>query len=260
MSAGIRTGRLAGKHVLVTGGLSGIGRAIAASMTSEGAAVTIMDRLSAAREDGCDAAEVCRQMGPDVRWIQGDVTIEADVDRIFAEIGPIDALVNNAGVTSFRPLLELTVGDFDRLMSVNVKGVFLMTQRAVAAWRSAQRTGVILNVASNLAFVGAPEATLYCASKGAVATFTKAVAAELGPFGIRVNMLCPGPVETEFNRDYREQGAQEAWERATPLRNPGESIIPDATRIAPAAVFLVSDEARHVTGASLLVDGGTNSM
>jgi len=76
----------------------------------------------------------------------------------------------------------------------------------------------------------------------------------------RVNMLCPGPVETEFNRDYREQGAQEAWERATPLRNPGESIIPDATRIAPAAVFLVSDEARHVTGASLLVDGGTNSM
>jgi len=222
--------------------------------------VTIMDRLSAAREDGCDAAEVCRQKSPDVRWIQGDVTIEADVDRIFAEIRPIDALVNNAGVTSFRPLLELTVGDFDRLMSVNVKGVFLMTQRAVAAWRSAQRTGVILNVASNLAFVGAPEATLYCASKGAVATFTKAVAAELGPFGIRVNMLCPGPVETEFNRDYREQGAQEAWERATPLRNPGESIIPDATRIAPAAVFLVSDEARHVTGASLLVDGGTNSM
>jgi glucose 1-dehydrogenase len=73
-------------------------------------------------------------------------------------------------------------------------------------------------------------------------------------------MLCPGPVETEFNRDYREQGAQEEWERATPLRNPGESIIPDATRIAPAAVFLVSDEARHVTGASLLIDGGTNSM
>jgi 3-oxoacyl-[acyl-carrier protein] reductase len=103
-------------------------------------------------------------MGPDVRCIQGDVTIEADVDRIFAEIGPIDALVNNAGVTSFRPLLDLTVGDFDRLMSVNVKGVFLMTQRAVAAWRRAQRTGVILNVASNLAFVGAPEATLYCAS------------------------------------------------------------------------------------------------
>jgi NAD(P)-dependent dehydrogenase (short-subunit alcohol dehydrogenase family) len=260
MSAGISGARLAGKHVLVTGGLSGIGRAIAACMTSEGASVTIMDRLSAAREDGCEAAEVCRQMSLDVRWIQGDVTIEADIDRVFAEIGPIDALVNNAGVTSFRPLLDLTVADFDRLMSVNVKGVFLMTQRAVAGWRRAQRTGVILNVASNLAFVGAPKATLYCASKGAVATFTKAAAAELGPFGIRVNMLCPGPVETEFNRDYREQGAQEEWERATPLRNPGESIIPDATRIAPAAVFLVSDEARHVTGASLLIDGGTNSM
>jgi NAD(P)-dependent dehydrogenase (short-subunit alcohol dehydrogenase family) len=85
MSAGIRAGRVAGKHVLVTGGLSGIGRAIAARMTSEGAAATIMDRLPAAREDGCDAAEVCRQMGPDVRWIQGDVTIEADIDRIFAD-------------------------------------------------------------------------------------------------------------------------------------------------------------------------------
>jgi NAD(P)-dependent dehydrogenase (short-subunit alcohol dehydrogenase family) len=145
-------------------------------------------------------------------------------------------------------------------MAVNVKGVFLMTRFAVNTWIQAERTGAIVNVASNLAFVGAPSASIYCASKGAVATFTKAVAAEVGPRGIRVNMLCPGPVETEFNRDFRERGAQEEWERATPLHNFSLSVLADPARIAPAAVFLASDEARHITGASLLVDGGMNSV
>jgi NAD(P)-dependent dehydrogenase (short-subunit alcohol dehydrogenase family) len=253
-------GRLAGKHILVTGGLSGIGRAISAGAAKEGAAVTIMDRLAAAREDGTGAEEVCRQMGRKVRWLQGDVTSPADIDRVFAGAGPIDGLVNNAAVQHFGRLLDFTGEDFDRMMTVNVKGAFLMTQRAVASWRKAGRGGVIVNVASNLSFVGAPEATLYCASKGAIATFTKAVATELGPEGIRVNMLCPGPVETEFNRAFREQGGQAEWERTTPLRNPGESILPDPSRIAPAAIFLLGDDARHMTGASILVDGGANSM
>ena len=108
--------------------------------------------------------------------------------------------------------------------------------------------------------VGAPDATLYCASKGAVAAFTKAAAAELGPYGIRVNMMAPGAVETEFNSDYRAAGAQEAWESVTVLRNAGESILPDPARIAPAAIFLASDDARHMTGAAILIDGGANSQ
>jgi NAD(P)-dependent dehydrogenase (short-subunit alcohol dehydrogenase family) len=260
MSEGLKHGRLEGKHVLVTGGLSGIGRAIVVAMTAEGASVTIMDKNSVARDDGLGAEELCRRIGPKVRWLQGDVASERDVEAVFAEIQPVDVLVNNAGVTTFKPLQSLTVEDFDRLMAVNVKGVFLMTRAAVNTWVQAKRTGAIVNVASNLAFVGAPSASIYCASKGAVATFTKAVAAEVGPLGIRVNMLCPGPVETEFNRDFRERGAQEEWEQATPLRNPSSSILADPARIAPAAVFLASDDARHITGASLLVDGGMNSV
>ena len=253
-------GRLAGKHILVTGGLSGIGRAIVAAMAAEGANVTIMDKASAAREDGLAAEKLCAQIGPNVAWRQGDVASEHDVEAVFADILPIDVLVNNAGVTTFKPLENSTVDDFDRLIAVNVKGVFLMTRSAVKSWIRAARTGAVVNVASNLAFVGAPSASIYCASKGAVATFTKAVAAEVGPLGIRVNMLCPGPVETEFNRDHRQRGAQEEWEQATPLRNRSLSILADPARIAPAAVFLASDEARHITGASLLVDGGMNSI
>ena len=260
MSETLKHGRLEGKHVLVTGGLSGIGRAIVVAMTAEGASVTIMDKISVARDDGLGAEELCRRIGPKVRWLQGDVASERDVEAVFAEILPVDVLVNNAGVTTFKPLQSCTVDDFDRLMAVNVKGVFLMTRSAVNTWVQAKRTGAIVNVASNLAFVGAPSASIYCASKGAVATFTKAVAAEVGPLGIRVNMLCPGPVETEFNRDYRERGAQEEWEQATPLRNLSSSILADPARIAPAAVFLASDDARHITGASLLVDGGMNSV
>lgn len=260
MAQALRYGRLEGKHAVVTGGLSGIGRAIVVAMTAEGASVTIVDSACAGREDGLEAHEICAQIGPNVRWLQGDVASEADVEAIFGQILPLDVLVNNAGVTTFKPLQSSTVADFDRLMAVNVKGVFLMTRSSVKAWIEAGRTGAIVNVASNLAFVGAPSASLYCASKGAVATFTKAVAAEVGRFGIRVNMLCPGPVETEFNREYREQGAQREWEQATPLRNPHVSILADTGRIAPAAVFLASDEARHITGASLLVDGGMNSV
>jgi len=260
MSEALKHGRLEGKHVLVTGGLSGIGRAIVVAMTAEGASVTIMDKISVARDDGLGAEELCRRIGPKVRWLQGDVASERDVEAVFAEILPVDVLVNNAGVTTFKPLQNCTVDDFDRLMAVNVKGVFLMTRSAVNSWVQAKRTGAIVNVASNLAFVGAPSASIYCASKGAVATFTKAVAAEVGPLGIRVNMLCPGPVETEFNRDYRERGAQREWEQATPLRNQSSSILADPARIAPAAVFLASDDARHITGASLLVDGGMNSV
>jgi NAD(P)-dependent dehydrogenase (short-subunit alcohol dehydrogenase family) len=252
--------RLRGKRVLVTGGLSGIGRAIASAMAAEGASVTIMDSSTIARDDGVEAGEVCRRIGGDVRWFHGDVASERDVEEVFRAAGRVDVLVNNAGVSIFKPIQDCTISDFDRLMAVNVKGTFLTTRAAVDTWIREATTGSIVNIASNLAFVGAPSAGIYCASKGAVATFTKAIAAEVGPLGIRVNMVCPGPVETEFNREYRERGAQRAWEDATPLRNVGSSILADAERIAPAAVFLASDEARHITGAALLVDGGMNSI
>ena len=136
MTEMLKHGRLEGKHVLVTGGLSGIGRAIVVAMAAEGASVTIMDKISVAREDGLGAKELCERIGPKVRWLQGDVASERDVEAVFAEIVPIDVLVNNAGVTTFKPLQSCTVEDFDRLMAVNVKGVFLMTRSAINTWIS----------------------------------------------------------------------------------------------------------------------------
>ena len=258
MTKGIPNGRLARKRAIVTGGLSGIGRAIVTSMVNEGARVTIVDWADTSRDDGLSAASVVEHCGAD-NFVKADVSEPDAVKKLFRDAGEVDVLVNNAGVTAFKPLSELTVEDCDRLLRVNVRGVFLTTQAAAMAWQRDGRQGSVVNIASNLAFVGAPEASLYCATKGAVATFTKAVAAELGPDGIRVNAVCPGAVETEFNRDYRARGAQEIWEAVTPLRNPGYSVLASADRIAPAVVFLASDEARHITGASLILDGGANA-
>lgn len=253
-------GQFAGKHVMVVGGLSGIGRGIVKAFVDEGAAVTIVDIRRDSRDDSMSAGAFCQALGKNNSYIQADVSDPKDVTRIFDESGPIDALVNTAGITKFKKMEELTADDFDRIMAVNAKGSFLLTKECAKRWRAAKRGGPIVLFSSNLAFVGAPDATLYCASKGAVAAFTKAAAAELGPYGIRVNMVAPGAVETEFNRDYRAQGAQEAWESVTVLRNPGERILPGPERIAPAALFLASDGARHMTGAVLLVDGGANAQ
>lgn len=259
MTTNNRNGRLAGKRAIVTGGLSGIGRAIVTSMADEGAKVTIVDSADTSRDDGLSAELVVESCGAD-NFSKADISDPDAVEKLFQDVGEVDILVNNAGVTVFKPLSELTVEDCDRLFRVNVRGVFLMTQAAAMAWQRDGRQGSVVNIASNLAFAGAPEASLYCATKGAVATFTKAVASELGPDGIRVNAVCPGAVETEFNSAYRAAGAQEVWETATLLRNPGFSTLPGADRIAPAVVFLASDEARHITGASLLVDGGANAV
>jgi NAD(P)-dependent dehydrogenase (short-subunit alcohol dehydrogenase family) len=259
MTTILKSDRLANKRAIVTGGLSGIGRAITTAMAQEGAVVTIVDWAEKSRDDGLTAKAVVKTTGAK-NYEKLDVSDPKGVDVFFKNVGEIDILVNNAGVTTFKPLPELTANDCDRLFAVNVRGVFLMTRAASMAWQRESRQGSIVNIASNLAFVGAPEASLYCATKGAVVSFTKAVAAELGPNGIRVNAVCPGAVETEFNRDYRSQGAQEVWESGTLLNNPGFSILATGERISPAIVFLASDEAKHITGASLLVDGGANAV
>ena len=131
MTEMLKHGRLEGKHVLVTGGLSGIGRAIVVAMTAEGASVTIMDKISVAREDGLGAKELCERIGPNVRWLQGDVASERDVEAVFAEIVPIDVLVNNAGVTTFKPLQSCTVEDFDRRRPISYPDQFGDTVRDV---------------------------------------------------------------------------------------------------------------------------------
>jgi cyclopentanol dehydrogenase len=159
----------------------------------------------------------------------------------------------------FKPLVDIARDDFDRVMAVNVRGVFLMTRAAVRGWLEREYAGVVVNVASNLALVGTPSGSVYCASKGAVVAFTKAVARETGPQGICVNALCPGATATEFNRAFRaEPGVLEAWETQTPLRLPGRDFLAVPDQIAPAVVFLASDESNYMTGTELVVDGGWN--
>lgn len=252
--------RFVNKRVMVVGGLSGIGRAIVKGLIEEGSVVTIVDIRTNSRDDNMSAEEFCENLGEGNHFIQADVSSQIEVERIFDRSEKIDALIVTAGVTCFKKMEELTGEDFDKIMSVNAKGAFLLTRECSKRWRAVKQGGPIVLFASNLAFVGASDATLYCASKGAVAAFTRAAAVELAPYSIRVNMMAPGAVETEFNRDYRADGAQNAWESVTVLRNPGESILPDAARIAPAAIFLASDDARHMTGSTLLIDGGANAQ
>jgi NAD(P)-dependent dehydrogenase (short-subunit alcohol dehydrogenase family) len=253
---------LEGRRAVVTGGLSGIGRAIATLFSQAGADVTIFDASEKSRDDRTLGDEVAAALDRPGRFVQGDVSAEDDVARLFDEFEDgLDIVVNNAGITAFKPIEDLTAEDFDRVMAVNVRGTFLMCRRAIAGMRARGRGGTIVNVASNFGFVGEKEASVYCASKGAVATMSKALAVEAGPDGIRVNALCPGATATEFNRAHRARSeVVEAWRDATPLRIPGrEDFLGTAADVARAALFLASDASIYMTGAALICDGGWNA-
>lgn len=249
------------KAVIVTGGLSGIGRAIAARLAGEGARILLFDAGEQSRDDGMPGDQVAALLTAEAAFFRGDVADPADVDRMFdftiSLFGGVDVLINCAGVTTFRSLAELTIEEFDRVMRTNVRGSFLCARRAVAQMRQQSGRGVVVNVASNFAFVGATDAVAYCTSKGAVVSMTQALAVEVGPDGIRVNALCPGATATEFNREHRARPEIAAeWERMTPLRLDNGRYLATAAEIADGALFLADDVSRFMTGASLVVDGG----
>jgi NAD(P)-dependent dehydrogenase (short-subunit alcohol dehydrogenase family) len=257
---------LDGKVVLVTGGLSGIGRAVVTRLADAGARAVVFDAVDVSRDDQMPAADVVGKLPTEAVFVQGDVGEPADVEAAFSAaveaFGRVDVLVNNAGITAFKPITELTVDDFDRVMRTNVRGAFLCAQKAASLMREQPSRGVIVNVASNFAFVGATDAVAYCTSKGAVVALTTALAVELGPFGIRVNALCPGATATEFNRSHRGRPEIAAeWEAMTPLRAVGSgAFLATPAQIADAAYFLAGDSSSFMTGSSLVVDGGWNAQ
>lgn len=250
--------RLDGKVALVTGGALGIGAATSAMLAREGASVAVTDVLD---DEGEAAAGRIRSFGGDARFWHLDVADETDVQRVFADVagafGKLDVLVNNAGIAGVnKPTDQITVEEWDRVIAINVRGVFLCTKHAIPHLRRAGG-GCIVNLSSIYGIISAPDIPPYHASKGAVRLMTKTDALLYAKDKIRVNSVHPGfiwtPLVEELGRHSPE--GLEAFRRELDGRHP-IGHVGDPDDIAHGIVYLASDEAKFVTGAELVIDGG----
>jgi len=248
--------RLSGKVALITGGGTGIGRAIALEFAREGANVALTGRRLEKLK--VVAGEIKKQ-GGGAKAIECDVTRARDAERAVREtakqFGKLDVLVNNAGILSVATVEGISEAEWDRVMTVNLKGPFLMSRAALKEFRKAGR-GAILNIGSVLGLVAMKGRAAYCASKGGVTLLTKAMALDHAHENVRVNCICPAIVETELVRglfDSGEQGQALRKARLTtiPLGRFGKPVD-----VAELAVFLASEESSWLTGAAIPLDGG----
>ena len=241
---------LTNQVALITGGARGIGREIALVFAKAGADVALFDVNAAILDQ--TVAEL-RALGRRAEGLVVDVTDGKRVDegtaKILDKLGKIDILVNNAGITKDGLLIRMDDAQWDRVLSINLKGTFLCT-RAVAKHMLRQRRGRIVSIASIVGLIGNPGQANYAASKAGVIGLTKSVAKELASRGITCNAIAPGFIKTEMTDALPEQAKQRLLE-AIPMGTLGEPID-----VAQAALFLVSDAARYITGHVLVVDGG----
>jgi 3-oxoacyl-[acyl-carrier protein] reductase len=245
------SGKLAGQRALVTGAASGIGRAIAVALAGAGANVALADR---ADEKAMAAVEqAIEKAGGRAFSLRADISDEARVLSLFAEalprLGGLDILVNCAGVLFEKPLLETTAEDFDGLMAVNLRGTFLVGREALRVMVK-RKSGRVINIASELAYLGRAESSVYCASKGAVVSLTRSWAREFAP-DILVNAIAPGPVDTPL-LDLASMSAEtRAREADIPLGRIGRP-----EEIAAAALFLADPANSFMTGQCISPNGG----
>lgn len=248
---------LEGRTAVITGATSGIGRAIALGFADHGADIVVADIQASPREGGEPTHErIAEETASDATFVECDVTdvgdLEAAVEAADA-YGGIDVMINNAGIFQTEDFTTVSEDDYQRLMDVNVKGVFFGSQ-AAAKRMAAGNGGSIINMSSIAGIEGGAGYVAYSTSKGAVRLMTYSIAATMGPEGIRANTIHPGPTQTEMTKsdmDFLGTGADEEYLKTVPSRR-----LADPIDIANVAVFLASDLAEYVNGESIIVDGG----
>ena len=249
--------KLQNKTAVVTGGGSGIGRAIAQVYAKNGAKVSIIDFNA---DQGAETVELIKKDGGQAVFFQCDVSSQESVDKAFEQsaenFGSLDILVNNAGISHVGTVLDTDSSDLDRIYDVNIKGVYHCLQNAVKTMQG--KGGVIINMASVLAMNGVPDRFAYSMSKGAVYMMTLSVAADFVADGIRCNCISPARVHTPFVDDYLAKNypgeEQEMFDKLAKTAPIGRMAKPE--EIANMALYLASDEASFITGSNFQIDGG----
>lgn len=250
---------LQGKTALVTGGSRGLGLQMAHALGEAGARIMLSSRKAADLEE---ATAELQAAGIDARWIAADCAKEADIERLGREtlerMGDIDILVNNAGATWGAPAEDHPLDAWDKVMNLNVRGYFLLSQYVAKHSMIARKRGSILNVASIAGLGGNPvgmQTIAYNTSKGAVINFTRALAGEWGRYGIRVNAICPGFFPSKMTKGLLQALGEDNLRAHAPLNRLG-----DDEDLKGLSVLLASDAGKHITGQYVAVDGGVSAL
>ena len=246
--------KLEGKVALVTGSSSGIGQAIAIRLAKEGANIIINYRSSC--EEAQETQEQVEATGQQGQIVQADVSVVEEVRKLveagIEAFGKLDILVNNAGIEKRADFWDVTEADYDKVIDVNLKGVFFGTQAMVKHLRETGQPGRIINISSVHEELPFPHFTSYCASKGGVKMMMRNLAVELGPLGITINNVAPGAIATPINQELLNNPEQlQKVTQNIPLGRLGEP-----EDVAGLVAFLASDEAKYITGSTFYVDGG----